>query len=64
MDKKRFLIYGVLLAVLLFLMYMQFRTWRNFDWVTFFTQTDQVSKRHILHAISLIYLAYAIRAFR
>jgi uncharacterized protein (TIRG00374 family) len=64
MDKKRFLIYGILLFFLLLLMYMQFRTWRNFDWATFFSQTDHVSKRHILHAISLIYLAYAIRAFR
>ena len=31
---------------------------------SFLNQTDHVSKRHILHAISLIYLAYAIRAFR
>jgi hypothetical protein len=64
MDKKRFLIYGALLAVLLLLMYMQFRTWRNFDWATFLSQTDHVSKRHILHGIGLIYLAYAIRAYR
>jgi uncharacterized protein (TIRG00374 family) len=64
MDKKRLLIYGALLAVLLLLMYMQFRTWRHFDWATFLNETHHVSKRHLLHAISLIYLAYAIRAFR
>jgi glycosyltransferase 2 family protein len=64
MDKKRFLIYGALLAVLLLLMYMQFRTWRDFDWATFWSQTDHVRKLHIFHSISLIYLAYAIRAFR
>jgi uncharacterized protein (TIRG00374 family) len=64
MDKRRFLIYGILLAVLALLMYLQFRTWRDFDWPTFWSQTDHVSKRHIFHAVALIYLAYVVRAWR
>jgi uncharacterized protein (TIRG00374 family) len=64
MDKKRFLIFGALLAVFLFLVYLQFRTWRDFDWATFWSQTDHVSLHHILHAVGLIYLAYVVRAIR
>ncbi|HTE91244.1 MAG TPA: lysylphosphatidylglycerol synthase transmembrane domain-containing protein [Terriglobales bacterium] len=64
MSKKQFIIYAVLAAVFAILVYMQFRTWRHFDWDTFWSQTDQVNKRHIFHAIGLIYLAYVVRAFR
>ena len=64
MDKKRFLIYGAVLAVFLLLVYLQFRSWRDFDWATFWSQTDHVSLRHILHAVSLIYLSYVVRAIR
>lgn len=64
MNKKQIVFYGVLLLILLVLMYLQFRTWRDFDWITFWNQTDHVNKLHILHGISLIYLAYAMRALR
>src|SRR5438876_10237182 len=64
MSKKQIIIYGLLAAVFAILVYVQFRTWRNFDWATFWSQTDQVNKRHIFHAIGLIYLAYVVRAFR
>jgi glycosyltransferase 2 family protein len=66
MNKKRVVIYGVVLAVLALLVYLQFRTWRNFDWAAFLSQTDQVRehKLDILSGIALIYLAYAMRAIR
>jgi glycosyltransferase 2 family protein len=64
MDKKRIFLYALALAVLGVLVYMQFRTWRNFDWSTFWAQTQHVRKLHIFHAIALIYLAYAVRALR
>ena len=35
MDRKRFLIYGVIIVVLGALVYLQFRTWKNFDWASF-----------------------------
>ncbi len=64
MNKKQIVFYGVLLLILLVLMYLQFRTWRDFDWITFWNQTDHVNKLHIIHGISLIYLGYAMRALR
>lgn len=64
MNRKRALIYGVILCVLAALVYMQFRTWRNFDWATFLSQTGQVNKLRIAFAIGWIYLAYVMRAVR
>ena len=32
MDKKRYLAYAVVAAILAILIYVQFRTWKNFDW--------------------------------
>jgi len=64
MDKKRTLVYGLITAILAALVYAQFRTWRDFDWATFWRQTDHVHKLHILAAIALIYLAYLMRAIR
>jgi uncharacterized protein (TIRG00374 family) len=64
MDRKRTAITGIAFAVLAALVYSQFRTWRNFDWDLFLTQTHNVSKFHILHGIALIYIAYVLRAVR
>ncbi len=64
MNKKQVITYGLVAAVLAALVYAQFRTWRNFDWATFWSQTDQISIVHILHATALIYLAYVMRAIR
>lgn len=64
MKKRQITIYAVVAVVLAALIYLQFRTWRDFDWPTFWTQTDHVNKFHILHAVLLIYLGYLLRAFR
>src|SRR5947199_10317153 len=64
MTKKQIVLYGLAAVVFAVLVYMQFRTWRNFDWPTFWSQTDEVNKSHIFHAIALIYLAYVMRAIR
>jgi glycosyltransferase 2 family protein len=64
MDRKRALLTGIALAVLAALVYSQFRTWKNFDWELFISQTHNVSKYHILHGIALIYMAYVLRAVR
>ena len=32
MNKQRILIYGLVLAILVALVYLQFRHWRTFDW--------------------------------
>jgi uncharacterized protein (TIRG00374 family) len=64
MKNHKVLLYGIVLAILLGLIYLQFRTWRNFDWATFWSQTSHVNKLNILFAIALIYFAYGLRALR
>jgi len=64
MNKKRVLIYGIVLAVLAVLVYMQFRQWRNFDWGKFLEHTRDVSWLHVFYATALIYFTYMLRAVR
>jgi len=64
MSKKRILAYAVVTAILAALVYMQFRTWKDFDWPTFWGQWKQIGPRHILQAIALIYFTYFLRALR
>ena len=64
MNRKRVLLYGIVLAVLAVLVYLQFRTWKNFDWTTFWNQGRHLSLSHILSAIGLIYITYVLRAIR
>src|SRR5579872_856272 len=64
MDKKRYLAYALVAAILAALIYMQFRTWKGFDWATFWEQSRQISSLNILNAILLIYFSYFLRALR
>lgn len=64
MGKKRYLAYAVVAAILAVLVYMQFRTWKDFDWATFWSEARQLSAPHIIIAIALIYLSYVLRAVR
>lgn len=64
MGKKHNLVLGAVVAILGALVYMQFRTWRDFDWTSFWSQTKQIHKLNIIFAIALIHLAYLMRAVR
>jgi uncharacterized protein (TIRG00374 family) len=64
MNKHRMLLYGLALVVLLLLVYLQFREWRTFDWGKFLDHSRDVTWRHVIHGIILIYLAYFLRAVR
>ncbi len=64
MDRKRILITGGVLLVLIALVYVQFNHWKTFDWATFWSETHQINLWHIAHGIALIYLAYIFRAMR
>jgi uncharacterized protein (TIRG00374 family) len=64
MGKKRYVAYAIVAAILAALVYAQFRTWKDFDWSTFWAQWKQISPRHILQAIALIYVSYCLRAVR
>jgi uncharacterized protein (TIRG00374 family) len=62
MINKKYLAYAVVFAVLVLLVYLQFRTWQHFDWARLFQ--FGLSWRHILHGVLYIYIAYFFRAVR
>src|SRR5215470_9507030 len=68
MKAKRLFAYLVVFALLVLLFYLQFRTWRAFDWERFGNQTGQAFRGwgliHILLGVGFTYLAYLMRAFR
>lgn len=68
MDRKRIFLYALAFAVFAVLVYMQFRTWRHFDWTTFWRESGDLGRPphiyHLFHSVALIYLAYAMRALR
>jgi glycosyltransferase 2 family protein len=64
MTKKQVFLYAVVAFLLVALFYLQFRTWRNFDWGVFLSQTRRVSLIHIFAGIAYIYFAYLLRAVR
>ena len=61
-NNKKYVAYAVVFAVLAALVYLQFRTWRNFDWARLFQYG--LSWRHILQGVAFIYVAYFLRAVR
>jgi len=64
MNKHRALVYGLVLVVLAALVYLQFRHWQTFDWGRFVDNSRDVSWKHVVHGIVLIYIAYFLRAVR
>jgi uncharacterized protein (TIRG00374 family) len=62
MSRKRMLVTGLVLVVFALLVYLQFRTWKSFDWAKFLQYRPDW--HHILHGIIFIYLAYFLRAVR
>jgi glycosyltransferase 2 family protein len=68
MTKKKALIYALIASLLAVLVYVQFRTWRNFNWGVFRAQTDHVFRAHgLIHifcGIAYTYLAYCLRSLR
>jgi uncharacterized protein (TIRG00374 family) len=64
MNKKRILLMLVVLALLCLLVWLQVRTWKQFDWQTFWVQTEHVNWWLILAGVALTYAAYALRAVR
>lgn len=66
MNKKRFFLYALITLLLAALVYLQFRTWRGFDWNVFLQRTAGVKQHlpNIFLAVAFIYLAYFLRAVR
>ncbi len=55
---------GAVSALLLILVYIQFRTWRSFEWSALAQAFDSISWLHLAAGLALIYAAYVARAFR
>src|SRR5260221_4880073 len=64
MNKKRFLITALVLAILAALVYLQVRTWRKFDWRRFWVATHNTNKLYLVAGVSLVYADYILRAVR
>src|SRR5271157_4903639 len=64
MNKKRILVFGIVLVVLCLLIYLQVRTWKNFDWEVFWSRTDHVNPLGLIAGIVFTYMAYVLRAVR
>ncbi len=62
MNKKKYFVFAVIFAVLAVLVYLQFRTWRNFDWAKLLHYP--LNPWNILGGVLLIYFAYFLRALR
>jgi uncharacterized protein (TIRG00374 family) len=62
MNIKKYLAYAVVFVVLAVLVYLQFRTWQNFDWAKLLQYG--LNWHHIFHGVLYIYLAYFLRAVR
>src|ERR1035441_3591921 len=60
MNKKRYAASAVVFLVRSVLVYLQFRTWRDFDWARLFQYG--LNWRHIFHGVALIYFAYFLRS--
>lgn len=64
MTKRRALIFALVFAALAALVYLQFRTWKTFDWDVFLNETRQADPKRLLGAVALIYSVYYLRALR
>ncbi len=62
MVNKKYAVYAGVFAVLAVLVYLQFRTYKSFDWAKLFH--NGLNWRHIVHGVLLIYVAYFLRAVR
>jgi glycosyltransferase 2 family protein len=63
LNKKRILVLVVIVGLAV-LVYLQFRTWRRFDWAKFKEGTEGIRYLPVLYAIFFIYLADFLRAVR
>ncbi|MGC1783269.1 MAG: lysylphosphatidylglycerol synthase transmembrane domain-containing protein [Acidobacteriaceae bacterium] len=64
MKRNRWLAMGTVFALLAILVYIQFRTWRSFDWPTLARAFYSIRWLQIVIGTALIYAAYVARAFR
>lgn len=64
MNRKRILVFGIVLAALCLLVYLQVRAWKTFDWAMFWSRTEHVNWLYIFAGLAFTYFAYVLRAVR
>ena len=64
MKRHRWLVMGVVFALLVFLVYIQFRTLKSFEWSALTQAFNSIHWWRLVLATALIYGAYITRAFR
>ena len=64
MSRKNIVATLAVLAVFCGLVYLQIRTWKKFDWHTFWSTTDHVFWPYVLAAVLITYALYVLRAVR
>src|SRR5665213_4297509 len=64
MKRNRWLAMGAVFALIVILVYVQFRTLRSFQWSMMAQAFDSISWWHLVLGLALIYGAYVTRAFR
>lgn len=64
MKHNRWLAMGAVTVILIALVYLQFRTWRSFEWSALARAFDSIGWLRIVVGTALIYAAYVTRAFR
>ncbi len=64
MNRKRILVFGVVLIALCLLIYLQIRAWKTFDWHMFWSQTEHANWLYVFYGLALTYAAYVLRAVR
>jgi glycosyltransferase 2 family protein len=63
-TKRRAILLALVFLVLAALVYVQFRTWKTFDWSLFLARTREADPKRLAAAVALIYSVYYLRALR
>jgi glycosyltransferase 2 family protein len=64
MNKKNTVVTSAVLVLFCGLVYLQIRTWKKFDWHTFWSTTDHIYWPYVLLAVLITWSLYALRAVR
>lgn len=62
--RKHALVTAVVMMALAALVWLQFRSWKDFDWSVFLAQTRHAHPLRVATAVAIVYFVYFLRALR